>query len=199
MSVAGAINPSSNIIIYYYTSLLLGSNVDWVEIVCKVWILSIAIQDTTRQRVTQHYALLTKEVYLITITAVRPKRVDAITITTRDYRTTSTPLNELTTTTTYLNDISLTVTLTEINEQERIWHQRFTCNRVKCTEHLHVIEQCTAFNRQLDTVSHLIRCKLTAKSQLLTRASDELRIDECEACSFLTKYTVKFSCRLYLV
>jgi hypothetical protein len=73
-------------------------------------ILSIAVQDTARQRVTQHDTLLTEEVNLVTITAVRTQSVDAVTVTTRNYRTTSCPLYELTTLTTNLNYISLTVT-----------------------------------------------------------------------------------------
>lgn len=170
-----------------------------IEIVRNVCILSIAVQNTARQRVTQHYTLFTEEVYLITITRVRPQRVDAVSITTRDYRTTSTPLNELTTTATNLNYVCLTITLAEIYKQERVRHQRFTCNRVQLTEHLHIVKHCTALNSKFNTVRHLIRCKLTTKCQFLTRACYELRVNQSKACSLLTKNTIKFTNRLCLI
>ena len=118
MSYTGSIKSPLEHYLYIFVNLLRSNYC--IKIVRNVCILSVAVQNTARQRVTQHYTLFTEEVYLITITRVRPQRIDAITVTTRDYRTTSTPLNELTTTATYLNDISLTVTLTKINEQERI-------------------------------------------------------------------------------
>jgi hypothetical protein len=73
-------------------------------------IFSVAVQDTARQWVTQHDTLLTEEVHLITITAVRTNSIDAVTISVRSNRTSSSPLYELTTLTTNLNDVSLTVT-----------------------------------------------------------------------------------------
>lgn len=197
MSYTGSIKSPLEHYLYVFVNLLRGNYC--VKIVRNVCILSVAVQNTTRQRITQHYTLFTEEVHLITITRVRPQRVDAITVTTRDYRTTSTPLNELTATTTNLNYVCLTITLAEIYKQERVRHQRFTCNRVQLTEHFHVVKHCTTLNGEFNTVCHLIRCKLTTKGQLLTRTCYEFRINERKTCSLLTKNTIKFSYRLYLV
>ena len=59
--------------------------------------------------------------YLVTITAVRTHSVDVVCITIWQYRTTSTPLYELTTLTTYLNDVSLTITTTEVTDPSGTW------------------------------------------------------------------------------
>lgn len=197
MSYTGSIKSPLEHYLYIVVNLL-GSNY-CIKIVRNVCILSIAVQNTTRQRITQHYTLFTEEVYLITITRVRPQRIDAITVTARDYRTTSTPLNELTAATTNFNYVRLTITLAEIYKQERVRHQRFTCNRVQLTEHLHIVKHCTTLNGKFDTVCHLIRCKLTTKGQLLTRACYEFRINQSKACSLLTKNAVKFTNRLCLI
>lgn len=170
-----------------------------VTIIRNIRVFSIAIKNTTRQRVTKHDTLFTKEVYLITIAAVRTYCIDTIGISCRCYRTGRTPLYELTALTTNLNYVCLTVTLTKINKQERIRHQWFTCNWVQLTEHFHIVKQSTTLNCKFDTVSHLISCELTTKCQLLTRTCNKLSIDELEACCLLTKNTVEFSNRLCLL
>lgn len=197
MSYTGPIKSPLEHYLYIVVNLL-GSNY-CIKIVRNVGILSIAVQNTARQRITQHNTLFTEEVYLITITRVRPQRINAVTVTARDYRTTSTPLNELTTTTTNLNYVCLTITLAEIYKQERVRHQRFTCNRVQLTEHLHIVKHCTTLNSEFNTVRHLIRCKLTTEGQLLTRACYEFSVDQSKACSLLTKNTIKFTNRLCLI
>lgn len=159
-------------------------------------ILSIAIQDTARQRVTEHNTLLTEEVNLITIAAVRTKRVDAVGITTRNYRTTGAPLYELTTLATNLNDVRLTITVAKINKQERIRHQRFTSQRVQLTEQLHVIKHCTTLERELNTVGHLVGCELTTKNKILTRTSYKVRINHIERSNLLLQNTIELSNRL---
>ena len=159
-------------------------------------ILSIAIQDTARQRVTEHDTLLTEEVNLITITAIRTKRIDAVSIATRNYRTTSTPLYELTTLTANLNDVRLAIAVTKINKQERVRHQRFTRERVQLTEQLHVIEHSTTLERKLNTVSHLVGCELTTKNEILTRTSYKVRINHIERSNLLLQNTIELSNRL---
>ncbi len=128
-------NPSSDINYIFLTK----SN----TAVADFCIFSVAVQDTARQWVAQHDTHLTEEVNLVTITAVRTQRSNAVCITVRGYRTTGEPLYELTTLTTYLYDVSLTVARTEVNEQECVRHQWFTCQWVQLTEQLHVVEHRT--------------------------------------------------------